>query len=157
VYPSVDFPFKSGPARPGRERDWNATARALHPGVRRFPFPGLTWGAAVPFEAHSRLLQEGEIFRAVTRIAHEILERNKGAGQLVLAGIAARGDDLARRLAAEIARIEGAEVPVGVLDAERQTAQRVGVDCCQLRRPLSITLDQHGFDNASRNPQTAEW
>jgi pyrimidine operon attenuation protein / uracil phosphoribosyltransferase len=70
----------------------------------------------VPFEAHSRLLQEGEIYRAVTRIAHEILERNKGAGQLVLAGIAARGDDLARRLASEIARIEGAEVPVGVLD-----------------------------------------
>jgi pyrimidine operon attenuation protein/uracil phosphoribosyltransferase len=70
----------------------------------------------VPFEAHSRLLQEGEILRAVTRIAHEILERNKGAGQLVLAGIAARGDDLARRLAAEIARIEGAEIPVGVLD-----------------------------------------
>ncbi len=54
--------------------------------------------------------------RAVTRIAHEILERNKGAADLALVGIAARGDDLARRLAAEIARIEGGEVPVGVLD-----------------------------------------
>jgi pyrimidine operon attenuation protein/uracil phosphoribosyltransferase len=52
----------------------------------------------------------------VTRIAHEILERNKGAGELALAGIAARGDDLARRLAEEIARIEGDEIPVGVLD-----------------------------------------
>src|SRR5213593_2607 len=58
----------------------------------------------------------GEIHRAVTRIAHEILERNKGAGRLVLVGIAARGDDLARRLAAEIERIEGVPVPVGVLD-----------------------------------------
>src|SRR5213593_2791454 len=58
----------------------------------------------------------GEIHRAVTRIAHEILERNKGAGRLVLAGIAARGDDLARRLAEEIERIEGVRVRVGTLD-----------------------------------------
>jgi pyrimidine operon attenuation protein/uracil phosphoribosyltransferase len=63
-----------------------------------------------------RLLDGGEIRRAVTRIAHEILERNKGADRLALVGIAARGDDLARRLASEIARIEGAKVPVGVLD-----------------------------------------
>ncbi|HYV00836.1 MAG TPA: bifunctional pyr operon transcriptional regulator/uracil phosphoribosyltransferase PyrR [Actinomycetota bacterium] len=62
------------------------------------------------------LLDGGDIRRAVTRIAHEILERNKGAAGLALVGIAARGDDLARRLAAEIARIEGAKVPVGVLD-----------------------------------------
>jgi pyrimidine operon attenuation protein/uracil phosphoribosyltransferase len=52
----------------------------------------------------------------VTRIAHEILERNKGASEVVLVGIAARGDDLARRLAEEIERIEKVEVPVGVLD-----------------------------------------
>jgi pyrimidine operon attenuation protein / uracil phosphoribosyltransferase len=62
------------------------------------------------------LLDAGEIRRAVTRIAHEILERNKGAGAIVLVGIAARGDDLARRLAAEVLRIEGVEVPVGSLD-----------------------------------------
>jgi pyrimidine operon attenuation protein/uracil phosphoribosyltransferase len=62
------------------------------------------------------LLDGGDIRRAVTRIAHEILERNKGAAGLALVGIAARGDDLARRLASEIARIEGAKVPVGVLD-----------------------------------------
>jgi pyrimidine operon attenuation protein/uracil phosphoribosyltransferase len=70
----------------------------------------------VTFEARGRLLDAAEIRRAVTRIAHEVLERNKGAGGLVLVGIAARGDDLARRLAAEIGRIEGAEVPVGALD-----------------------------------------
>lgn len=64
----------------------------------------------------TRLMEEAEIRRAVTRIAHEILERNKGASAIVLVGIAARGDDLARRLAAEIERIEGATVPVGVLD-----------------------------------------
>jgi pyrimidine operon attenuation protein/uracil phosphoribosyltransferase len=70
----------------------------------------------VAFEPRTRLLQEGDVRRAVTRIAHEILERNKGPGDLVLVGIAARGDDLARRLAEEIGRIEGAGVPVGVLD-----------------------------------------
>ncbi|HLB62539.1 MAG TPA: bifunctional pyr operon transcriptional regulator/uracil phosphoribosyltransferase PyrR [Actinomycetota bacterium] len=63
-----------------------------------------------------RLMDQAEIRRAVTRIAHEILERNKGAGEIALVGIAARGDDLARRLAEEIARIEGVKVPVGVLD-----------------------------------------
>ena len=68
-----------------------------------------------------RLLDGGEIRRAVTRIAHEILERNKGADRLALVGIAARGDDLARRLASEIARIEGAKVPVGVLDITGKT------------------------------------
>jgi pyrimidine operon attenuation protein / uracil phosphoribosyltransferase len=62
------------------------------------------------------LLDSGDIRRAITRIAHEILERNKGAAGLALVGIAARGDDLARRLASEITRIEGAKVPVGVLD-----------------------------------------
>src|SRR5256714_2104735 len=66
--------------------------------------------------ALSRLMEEPEIRRAATRIAHEILERNKGAQGVVLVGIAARGDDLARRLAVEIERIEGVEVPVGALD-----------------------------------------
>ncbi len=66
--------------------------------------------------AAARLMDAAEVRRALTRIAHEIIERNKGAGDLVLVGIAARGDDLARRLAAEIERIEGTRVPVGVLD-----------------------------------------
>jgi pyrimidine operon attenuation protein/uracil phosphoribosyltransferase len=57
-----------------------------------------------------------DIRRALTRVAHEIIERDKGATEVVLVGIADRGDDLARRLAAEISRIEGTEVPVGVLD-----------------------------------------
>jgi pyrimidine operon attenuation protein/uracil phosphoribosyltransferase len=66
--------------------------------------------------AVSRLMDRAEIGRALTRIAHEILERNKGARDVVLVGIAARGDDLARRLAGEIERIEGRRVPVGALD-----------------------------------------
>jgi pyrimidine operon attenuation protein / uracil phosphoribosyltransferase len=64
----------------------------------------------------TRIMDPGEIRRAVTRIAHEILERNKGPENLVLVGIAARGDDLARRLADRLLEIEGTKVPVGVLD-----------------------------------------
>jgi len=75
------------------------------------------WGGLwVAFEPRGRLLDGAEIRRALTRVAHEVLERNKGASAVVMVGIAARGDDLARRLAAEIRRIEGAKVPVGVLD-----------------------------------------
>jgi pyrimidine operon attenuation protein / uracil phosphoribosyltransferase len=62
------------------------------------------------------LLDADDVRRAITRIAHEIIERDKGASAVVLVGIANRGDDLARRLAREIQRIEGTEVPVGVLD-----------------------------------------
>jgi pyrimidine operon attenuation protein/uracil phosphoribosyltransferase len=68
------------------------------------------------FVEQGRLLEAAEIRRALTRIAHEVLERNKGAARLALVGIAARGDDLARRLATEIQRIEGVDVPVGALD-----------------------------------------
>jgi pyrimidine operon attenuation protein / uracil phosphoribosyltransferase len=62
------------------------------------------------------LLDADDVRRAITRIAHEIIEGDKGASAVVLVGIANRGDDLARRLASEIHRIEGTEVPVGVLD-----------------------------------------
>ena len=62
------------------------------------------------------VMEPDDVRRALTRIAHEIIERAKGTERVVLVGIADRGDDLARRLAAQIARIEGAEVPVGILD-----------------------------------------
>ena len=56
------------------------------------------------------------IDRALTRIAHEILEANKGCEGIGLVGIMTRGVDMAMRLKERIARIEGAEVPVGSLD-----------------------------------------
>ena len=61
-------------------------------------------------------MDNGDVSKALTRIAHEILERSVGARDLVLVGIADRGDHLAARLAAEIDRIEGVAVPVGILD-----------------------------------------
>ncbi|NYF99550.1 bifunctional pyr operon transcriptional regulator/uracil phosphoribosyltransferase PyrR [Janibacter cremeus] len=62
------------------------------------------------------VLSAGDISRALRRIAHEVVERNKGAGNVVLLGIPSRGVELARRLGALIAEIEGSEVPVGSLD-----------------------------------------
>ena len=52
----------------------------------------------------------------MTRIAHEILERNHGVDEVVLVGLQTGGAPLADRIAEELKRIEGAEVPVGVLD-----------------------------------------
>jgi pyrimidine operon attenuation protein/uracil phosphoribosyltransferase len=57
-----------------------------------------------------------DISRALTRIAHEILERNGGPDSIVLMGIPTRGAFLASRLARSIATIEGRAVPVGTLD-----------------------------------------
>jgi pyrimidine operon attenuation protein/uracil phosphoribosyltransferase len=62
------------------------------------------------------VLDAGDIDRALTRISHEILERNKGAGGLVLLGIPTRGAHLAHRLATKVSAVEGGDVPVGSLD-----------------------------------------
>jgi pyrimidine operon attenuation protein / uracil phosphoribosyltransferase len=62
------------------------------------------------------VLDDRDIGRALTRIAHEILERNRGTDSLVLLGIPTRGVPLARRIAERIAQIESRPVPVGSLD-----------------------------------------
>src|SRR5262249_5972562 len=61
-------------------------------------------------------LETADINRAPTRIAHEILERTRGAEQVVLLGIPTRGVPLAARLAARIAQVESRPVPYGSLD-----------------------------------------
>jgi pyrimidine operon attenuation protein/uracil phosphoribosyltransferase len=63
-----------------------------------------------------RILDADELRRALTRIAHEIVERNGGTDDLVLVGVRSRGVPLARRLAGLIEQHEGASVPVGSLD-----------------------------------------
>lgn len=62
------------------------------------------------------IMDEIAINRAITRIAHEIIERNKGVDDLVLIGIHRRGVPLALRLADKIQQVEGLLPPVGVLD-----------------------------------------
>ena len=62
------------------------------------------------------ILHAEDVRRALVRIAHEILERHRGADDLVLVGVVSRGVPLARRLAEHIATVEGIKVPVGELD-----------------------------------------
>jgi len=62
------------------------------------------------------LMDATQMNRALSRIAHEIIERNKGTEQVALVGIRRRGIPLAQRLAARLKAFEGREVPVGSLD-----------------------------------------
>jgi len=70
----------------------------------------------VELTAKTILLDHAAIRRALTRIAHEIVEKNKGTDGLVLVGIKTRGIHIAERLAERIASFENAKLPVGVLD-----------------------------------------
>ena len=64
----------------------------------------------------SELMDEAAVRRSLARMTHEIFERNKGTGDLLLVGIRRRGVPLAKELAENIRRFESAEVPVGYLD-----------------------------------------
>src|SRR5512136_1529474 len=72
-------------------------------------------GAALEIES-TIILDEVGVKRALTRIAHEILEKNKGIGDMVLIGIWTGGVHLARELSARLEEIEGEKVPTGALD-----------------------------------------
>ena len=70
----------------------------------------------MPKQKAEAVVAKKGIMRAVTRIAHEILERNSGAKTLVIIGILTRGANIASRIAEKINEIEGVEVPVGLMD-----------------------------------------
>jgi len=65
---------------------------------------------------NSVTLQAEDIKRAITRIAHEILEKNKGTENLALVGIRTRGVTLARRIQDKISEIENTQLDLGILD-----------------------------------------
>jgi pyrimidine operon attenuation protein/uracil phosphoribosyltransferase len=90
------------------------------------------------------VLDAGEIRRALTRIAHEVLERNKGASDLVLLGIPTRGVPLAQRLARRLAEIECHEVPTGALDV---TMYRDDLRSQPIRTPYETTVPDGGVDD----------
>lgn len=71
-----------------------------------------------------QIMDREDIRRAITRIAHEIIERNKGAHDLALIGIHTRGVPLAYRLGGLIEKIEGQPVPVGELDTAQHRDDR---------------------------------
>jgi pyrimidine operon attenuation protein / uracil phosphoribosyltransferase len=62
------------------------------------------------------LMDTQAIRRALTRIAHEIVEKNKGVDDVIIVGIRTRGVPIAECIAEEIKKIEGKKIPVGVLD-----------------------------------------
>jgi len=69
-----------------------------------------------PMLEKARIMNEEEIRRALTRVAHEIIERNAGPEALVIAGIRTRGAYMAERIVQRIEEIEGVAVPLGILD-----------------------------------------
>jgi pyrimidine operon attenuation protein/uracil phosphoribosyltransferase len=64
----------------------------------------------------AQVLDAAALDRALTRIAHEVIEKNGGAKDVAFVGLRTRGVTLAQRLAAKVAAIDGASVPVGTLD-----------------------------------------
>lgn len=68
------------------------------------------------FKERATILTDDDMNRALTRIAHEILEKNKGASGLALIGVRKRGVHIAQRIREKISDIEGTELPLGTLD-----------------------------------------
>ncbi|HBO97932.1 MAG TPA: bifunctional pyr operon transcriptional regulator/uracil phosphoribosyltransferase PyrR [Candidatus Omnitrophica bacterium] len=89
----------------------------------------------------SKILDHDAIRRAVSRVAHEVLEKNKGTGGLCIVGIRTRGAVLAERLKECIRQIEGAEVPVGILDITLYRDDLTLIDTQPVVRETSIHFD----------------
>ena len=90
-------------------------------------------------------MDENEIRRALTRIAHEIIERNKGAENLVIIGVQSRGVPMAKRLAKLISEIEGVEMPVGSLNVALYR------DDYATRSARTISASEIPFDVTDKN------
>jgi pyrimidine operon attenuation protein/uracil phosphoribosyltransferase len=95
-------------------------------------------------EPDRTVLDSGDISRALSRISHEILERNKGAEGLVLLGIPSRGVPLAERIAERIAAVEGHGVPSGSLDV---TMYRDDLRLKPARTLLPTQIPDGGIDD----------
>ncbi len=86
-------------------------------GPEASPGPGTaSQGRSASLPGGKVVLGPEEIRRALTRVAHEILERTDGAGDAILLGIPTRGVPLAHRLAARLAQVEGRPAAAGSLD-----------------------------------------
>ncbi|WP_442952867.1 bifunctional pyr operon transcriptional regulator/uracil phosphoribosyltransferase PyrR [Pedococcus sp. 5OH_020] len=89
-------------------------------------------------------MSSGDISRALRRVAHEVLEHNKGAADLVVLGIPTRGVALARRLAGVMESVEGTAVPVGALDV---TMHRDDLRRQPTRSPRHTEIPAVGIDD----------
>jgi pyrimidine operon attenuation protein / uracil phosphoribosyltransferase len=100
-------------------------------------------GTGIPVATARTVLDARDIDRALTRIAHEILERNKGASDLLLLGLHTRGVPLAHRIGDRIASVEGDPVAVGELDV---TMYRDDLRSQPTRRSHRTDLPAGGVD-----------
>jgi pyrimidine operon attenuation protein/uracil phosphoribosyltransferase len=111
------------------------------------PAPAASTPSAEPTPAAGAdrtVLDASDISRALSRISHEILERNKGAEGVVLLGIPSRGVPLAERIAERIAAVEGAAVPCGSLDV---TMYRDDLRLKPARTLLPTQIPDGGIDD----------
>ncbi|MBD2870104.1 bifunctional pyr operon transcriptional regulator/uracil phosphoribosyltransferase PyrR [Paenibacillus arenilitoris] len=92
-------------------------------------------------EEHLVIMDETAIRRALTRIAHEIVEKNKGIDDCVIVGIRTRGIYLARRVADRIKEIEGKPVPVSELDITRYRDDRKAADAADVE--IASAIGEH--------------
>src|SRR5947208_573615 len=117
VTAAAHHPLTTRPVRRGR-RQQVSPAHPADPSGPASPASGTTPTRPVSGDPRAArpVLDEADVGRALTRIAHEIVERNHGAGDVVVLGIPTRGVTLARRIGDRIAAVEGAGVPVGALD-----------------------------------------
>lgn len=90
------------------------------------------------------LMDSEGIRRALTRIAHEIVEKNKGVDNIVLVGIRTRGVPIAERLAENIEKIEGQKPPVGVLDITLYRDDLSTLAYQPIVRPTELPVDITG-------------
>jgi pyrimidine operon attenuation protein/uracil phosphoribosyltransferase len=93
----------------------------------------------------AELMSASEVSRALTRIAHEIVERNKGAERLALVGVHTRGVPIALRLAELIARFENARPPVGKLDITLYRDDLTEIALQPIVRRTEVDFDVHGM------------
>ena len=91
----------------------------------------------------SILLAADDVRRAITRIAHEIVERERDLSQLAIVGIRTRGDVLAARLRTALSEIEGRDVPLGSLDITlyRDDLTRIGYSPTVHRTDIPFSVD----------------
>lgn len=99
---------------------------------------------AQPGDARREVLGPAEVGRALTRIAHEVVERHHGAADLLLLGIPRRGVPLAARLARQISQVEGLDVPCGSLDV---TMYRDDLRDQPTREPRRTRIPAPGVDD----------
>jgi len=97
-------------------------------------------------ELKAKILDEKAIDRSLTRLAHEIIEKNKGIDDVVLIGILTRGLPLAERISKKICDIEGRDVPVGTIDITLYRDDRVNMS-----EDISVTGHEIDFDINGKN------